>query len=172
MTAEQPIVPYGRPISLRIHPALLARIDQEVDRLNRTRLPRPATRTSLIQQAVRLFLDGPTKRRVEEEALATPLPDATETRRHWRANGSMQAAEFRTREDRRRLLWRRFEQACDARQVTPPQWLRSAAHLDRHFDQTTLLAWYRVGELPEGDDGDRLLGLVETWLEGEKSGEG
>lgn len=164
MSAEQPIVPYGRPISLRIHPALLARIDQEVDRLNRTRLPRPVSRTSLIQQAVRLFLDGPT-RRAEEEAQATPVPGIAETRRHWRANGAMQAAEFRAREDQRHMLWRRFEQACDAKQVTPPQWLRSAADLDRHLDQATLLAWYRVGELPEGNDGDRLLGLVETWLD-------
>jgi hypothetical protein len=29
-----------------------------------------------------------------------------------------------------------------------------------------LLAWYRLGELPEGEDGDRLVGLVEAWLEG------
>ena len=63
------------------------------------------------------------------------------------------------------MLWRRFEQACDAEQVTPPQWLRSATHLDRHLERATLLAWYRVGELPEGDDGERLLGLVETWLD-------
>lgn len=164
MSAEQPIVPYGRPISLRIHPALLARIDQEVDRLNRTRRPRSVTRTSLIQEAVRMFLDGPTKR-VEEEAQATPVPGVAETRRHGRANGAVQAAGYRAREDRRRALWRRFERACDAKQVTPPQWLRSAAHLDRHLDRATLLAWYRVGELPEGNDGDRLISLVETWLD-------
>jgi hypothetical protein len=164
MRAEQPIVPCGRPISLRIHPALLARIDQEVDRLNRTRLPRPVSRTSLIQQAVRLFLDGPPKR-VEAEAQPRPVSTVAATRRHGRAKGAAHAADYRVREDRRRVLWRRFEQACDAKQVTPPQWLRSAAHLDRHLDRATLLAWYRVGELPEGDDGDRLLGLVETWLD-------
>jgi hypothetical protein len=164
-SSELSFVPYGRPISLRIHPALLVRLDQEVDRLNRTRLPRPVTRSSLIQQAVRLFLDGPT-RRTEEEAQATPVPGIAEPRRYRaRADGAVQATESRARKDRGHMLWRRFEQACDAEQVTPPQWLRSAAHLDRHLDRATLLAWYRVGELPEGDDGDRLLGLVETWLD-------
>jgi hypothetical protein len=28
-----------------------------------------------------------------------------------------------------------------------------------------LLAWYRVGELPEGEDSDRLMDLVEQWLD-------
>ena len=164
MSAEQPIVPYGRPISLRIHPALLARIDQEVDRLNRTRRPRPVTRTSLIQEAVRMLLDSPTKR-VEAEVQVKPVSGAAESRRHGRAKGAVQAAGYRAREDQRRELWRRFNQVCDAKQVTPPEWLRSVAHLDQHFDRATLLAWYRIGELPEGDDGDRLISLVGTWLD-------
>ena len=99
---EQSFVPYGRPISLRIHPALLVRLDHEVDRLNRTHLPRPVTRSSLIQQAVRLFLDGPTKR-AEEEVQATPVSGIAESRRQWRANGAVQAAELRAQEDRRRV---------------------------------------------------------------------
>ena len=171
MSVDQPIVPYGRPISLRIHPALLAKIDQEVDRLNRTRRPRPVTRTSLIQEAVRMLLDGPTKR-VEAEVQVAPVSGAAERRRHARAKGAVQAAGDSVREDQRRALWRRFEQACDVKQVTPPEWLRSAGRLDQHFDRATLLAWYRIGELPEGDDGTRLLSVVEMWLDGKKLDEG
>ena len=165
MSTDQPIVPCGRPISLRIHPALLARIDREVDRLNRTRRPRPVSRTSLIQEAVRMLLDSPAKR-VEAEVQVKPVSRAAESRRHGRAKGAIQAAGYRAREDQRRALWRRFEQVCDAKQVTPPQWLQSAAQVDRHLDRAMLLTWYRVGELPEGDDGDRLISLVETWLDG------
>ena len=171
MRTEQPIVPYGRPISLRIHPALLARLDQEVDRLNRTRRPRPVTRTSLIQEAVRMLLDSPTKR-VEAEVQVKPVSDTAESRRHGRAKGAVQAAGYRVREGQRRALWRRFEQACDAEQITPPEWLRSAGRLDQHFDRATLLAWYRIGELPEGDDGTRLSSVVEMWLDGKKLDEG
>ena len=62
-------------------------------------------------------------------------------------------------------LWRRFEQVCDRDQITPPDWLLLAAQHDPNVDRAMLLAWYRVGELPEGEHGDRLMNLVEKWLE-------
>jgi hypothetical protein len=157
-------VPYGRPISLRIHPALLARLDHEVRRLNQARLPRPVTRSGLIQQALRLLLDGPAERAVVE-LQATPVSGVAEAQRHWQANGAPMVAGYKARESRRRELWRRFEQACDRDQITPPDWLRLAAQHDPGFDRAMLLAWYRIGDLPEGEHGDRLMDLVEQWLD-------
>jgi hypothetical protein len=89
-----------------------------------------------------------------------------EARRHSQANGARVAADRKAREDRRRELRRRFEQACDRGQVTPPDWLRAAARLGPGLGRATLLAWYRVGELSQGGDGDRLMDLVEAWLKG------
>jgi hypothetical protein len=161
---EEVLVPYGRPISLRIHPALLVRLDHEVDRLNHARPPRPVTRSSLIQQALRMLLDGPAER-AEAEVQAASVSGVAEGHRNWQASGAPLVARHKARESRRRELWRRFERACDRDQITPPDWLRLAAQLDPGFDRAALLAWYRVGELPEGEDGDRLMNLVEAWLE-------
>src|SRR4051794_40219117 len=76
-----------------------------------------------------------------------------------------QVTGHKARESRRRELWSRFEQACDRDQITPPDWLRLAAQHDPGFDRAMLLAWYRIGDLPEGGHGDRLMNLVEQWLE-------
>jgi hypothetical protein len=156
-------VPYGKPISLRIHPALLARLDHEVCWLNQVRPVRPVTRSGLIQQALRLLLDSPAERAAAEIPAASVCGIA-EAQRHWQANGASLVAGHKARESRRRELWRRFEQACGQDQITLPDWLRLAARHDPGFDRTMLLAWYCVGELPEGGHGDRLMDLVEQWL--------
>jgi hypothetical protein len=161
---EQPFVPYGRPISLRIHPGLLARLDHEVERLNHARPPRPVTRSSLIQQALRTLLEGPAGR-AGAEVRAAPVSGVPGARRHGQANDARSVAEHEARGSRGRGLWRRFDQACDQGQVTPPDWLRRAAQRDAGFDRAALMAWYRAGELPEGEQGDRLMDLVEAWLE-------
>jgi hypothetical protein len=95
------LVPYGRPISLRIHPALLARLNHEVRRLNQARPVQPVTRSGLIQQALRLLLDGPAER-TEAAVQATPVSGIAEAQRHWQTNGAPLVAEHKARESRRR----------------------------------------------------------------------
>jgi hypothetical protein len=51
-------------------------------------------------------------------------------------------------------------------QGPPPGFVASLGELGAGLDPGVLHAWYCRGELPDGEAGDRLLGVVRRWLAG------
>jgi len=103
---------------------------------------------------------------VMTKAAAAPIAPPAAPGERWDTHVAKKVMDAAQLVQERKSIYRRFEQRCDQRNLTPHDFIEQMAALDGNLKPEELHTWYLQGTLPADEDaGSRLVSAVSRWLE-------